>query len=176
MTQVRESSADYRPKRTKSAEISVADEVWVATALLHREHPERGGFTAREIADRASQENITGRLRPGVYVHAAQHCVANRPPNPGRYRMLYADGAARRLYRPGDPYHPDREGSKTVPLRDELPARYASLIDWYNETMAGGHRNASEADPILALRGAGKEIWGDETPDAYVERLRRDWE
>jgi hypothetical protein len=50
------------------------------------------------------------------------------------------------------------------------------LIDWYNETMAGGHRNASEADPILALRGAGKEIWGDETPDAYVERLRRDWE
>lgn len=31
-------------------------------------------------------------------------------------------------------------------------------------------------DPILALRGVGKEIWANEEADAYVERLRQDWQ
>ena len=31
------------------AQIKVADEVWVATALLHRENPSRSDFTPREI-------------------------------------------------------------------------------------------------------------------------------
>ena len=71
--------------------IKVADEVWVAAALLHREHPEREGFTPDEIVKRVQMEGIHGRLRPGVHQHAVQHSVANRPPNPGRYRMLYAE-------------------------------------------------------------------------------------
>jgi hypothetical protein len=82
----------------------VADEVWIATALLHREHPDREDFTVAEIVARAREEGVTPQLRPGVYVHATQHCVANRPPNPGRYRMLLETGSNRkRLYRPGDP-------------------------------------------------------------------------
>ncbi len=32
-----------------------------------------------------------------------------------------------------------------------------------------------EEDPILRLRGLGKEIWGDEHPDEYVRRLREGW-
>lgn len=32
------------------------------------------------------------------------------------------------------------------------------------------------ADPILGLLGLGKEIWMDEDADAYVRRLREDWE
>ena len=32
------------------------------------------------------------------------------------------------------------------------------------------------ADPILALFGPGKEIWADEDPDAYVRRLREEWD
>jgi hypothetical protein len=75
---------------TKAAyKIKVADEVWVAMALLHREYPSRTDFTLNEIVERAANEGIMDELRPGVYVHAALHCVANRPPNPGRYRMLY---------------------------------------------------------------------------------------
>ena len=31
-------------------------------------------------------------------------------------------------------------------------------------------------DPILALRGMGKEMWADEDADAYVERLRQGWQ
>ena len=72
------------------ATIRVADEVWIATALLHRQHPERDDFTVGEIIRRAEAEKVTGagRLRPGVQVHAYLHCVANKAPNPGRYRML----------------------------------------------------------------------------------------
>ena len=30
-------------------------------------------------------------------------------------------------------------------------------------------------DPILALRGVGRELWADEEADAYVSRLRKSW-
>ena len=71
-------------------QIRVADEVWIATALLHRQYPDRKDFTVGEIVRRAESEKVTGAesLRPGVQVHAYLHCVANKPPNPGRYRML----------------------------------------------------------------------------------------
>src|ERR1700741_3432239 len=99
--------------RTK---VKVADEVWIAAALLHREHPSQEDFTVAEIVERARREEITPVLRPGVYVHAAQHCVANLPPSPGRWRMLVkTTGSRRRLYRPGDHYDHRREGSRTVP-------------------------------------------------------------
>jgi hypothetical protein len=30
-------------------------------------------------------------------------------------------------------------------------------------------------DPLLALRGSGKELWADEHADDYVRRLREGW-
>jgi len=156
--------------------ISVADEVWVATALLHQEHPDRADFTAQEIVARVRRENIHGALRPGIYVHAIQHCVANRKPNPGRYRMLFATGkTTRRLLRPGDPSHPERRGAKVTPSKAALPSAYQHLVDWYEHTYAPSTSGGQAQDPILALRGVGKEVWRDEAPDAYVQRLRRDW-
>jgi hypothetical protein len=158
--------------------IKVADEVWVATALLHRENPKQSDFTPKEITRRAEKEKIQGELRPGVYVHADQHCVANRPPKPGRYRMLFATAKTRRrLFRPGDPYHPDREGAKMVPEREELPPAYRYLLDWYqSEYATGTPGRAGAADPILGLRGLGREIWAGEDPDEYVRQLREGWE
>src|SRR5712692_9175185 len=104
-----------------TAGLRVADEVFIATALLHRENPDRNDFTLSEIVDRAERENLYGELRPGVRVHASLHCVANRAPNPGRYRMLYATGdRTRRLLRAGDAYHPDRTG-KLWPEPDAVP-------------------------------------------------------
>jgi hypothetical protein len=76
--------------------LKVADEVWIAAALLHREHADRRDFTVREIIARARSENITGTLRPGVSVHAHPHCIANRPPNSAQYRMLHATGEGAR--------------------------------------------------------------------------------
>jgi hypothetical protein len=158
-------------------EIKVADEVWVATALLHREHPDRADFTVAEIVERARKEGLTPELRPGVYVHAVLHCVANRAPNPGRYVMLVETGAnRRRLYRPGDPAHEARRGAKMTPARAAIPPRYHALLDWYARDYAPQRRLKPEADPLLALRGSGREVWADEHADQYVRRLREGWE
>ena len=59
--------------------LKVADEVWIATALLHREHPEVPDFAVEEIVQRAQQEGLHTPLWPRVYVHVIQHCVANMP-------------------------------------------------------------------------------------------------
>jgi hypothetical protein len=161
---------------TTVQEIRVADEVWLAAALLHREQPERNDFTVEEIVERAEKEGLAGKLRPGVYVHVVQHCVANRPPNPGRYRMLFETRKNhRRLFRLGDSYDPRRDGSKVTPDRASIPAKYGPLLDWYVREYASPKRSA-ENDPLLALRGSGKKIWADEHADDYVRRLREGWE
>lgn len=157
--------------------LKVADETWIAAALLHRENPSRQDFTVQEIVDRAAREAITGELRPGVYVHALQHCVANRLPNPARYRMLFATGkTTRRLFRPGDAYHPARDGSKVVPAKEDIPEEYRHLVDWYLTEYVSKRTDAEKTDPILQLRGLGKEIWAGEDPDRYVRRVREGWE
>lgn len=161
----------------RSPSIKVADEVWIATALLHRENPKREDFSVSEIVARARRENLSGELRPGVRVHAYLHCVANLPPKPGRYRMLYATGKnTRRLYRETDDFHPERGGAKVTPRKEEIPAQYQALLDWYREKFIGKRKSVEKSDPILQLRGLGKEIWVGEDPDEYVSRLRGGWE
>ncbi|HZP39185.1 MAG TPA: hypothetical protein VFE48_22070 [Methylomirabilota bacterium] len=157
--------------------MKVADEVWIVMALLHQEHPEREDFTVAEIVARAREEALTPELRPGVYVHVIHHCVANRPPNPGRYRMLVETGPKRRrLYRPGDPTHEARRGGKVTPARSAIPPRYQPLLDWYEKDYARRSGVAPEADPLLALRGSGRALWAGEPADQYVRRLREGWE
>lgn len=157
--------------------IKVADEVWVATALLHQEHPERQDFTIEEISQRVQQEVGRAEIRPGVYVHIVQHCVANRPPNPGRYRMLFETAAGRRrLFRTGDSYNPAREGAKTVPAREDIPLSYANLLDWYRGWNKENVDDKIKNDPLLALYGSGKDLWADEHADEYIRRLREGWE
>jgi len=160
----------------KSA-LKVADEVWIVAALLHREHPECSDFAIEEIVARAKRENLTGQLRPGVYVHVVQHCVANRPADPGRYRMLLETSPGRRrLFRAGDPYHTSREGAKTVPQRSDMPYGYNGLLTWYRDWCGVAARSALEADPLLGLAGSGKQLWADEPADDYVRRLREGWQ
>jgi hypothetical protein len=161
--------------------IKVADEVWIATAMLHQRHPERADFAIEEIVEFARSANelrFMGPLRPGFYVHVVQHCVANRSPNPGRYRMLLETSSGRRrLFRLGDPYHPLRDGGKTLPKADELPENwFRGLLAWYRDWCAQASEQAVENDPLLALFGSGKDLWADEDADAYIRRLREGWE
>lgn len=160
-----------------SARIKVADEVWIVTALLHREHPERKDFAIEEIMERATAEAGHRTLRPGVYVHVVQHCVANRPPNPGRYRMLFETAPGRRrLFRSGDNSHPDREGAKTTPAREDIPSEYQELLDWYRGWGEDSLEDRIKKDPLLELYGDGKDLWADEPADDYVRRIREGWE
>jgi hypothetical protein len=180
-------------------EISCAAEVFLAAALLHREQPQRSDFMIREIVARAARENVTGEIRSGVSVHASQHCVANRPPNPGRHKMLYATGKhTRRLLLPEDEVHPERTG-KIFPEPGEIPEKYISLLEWAKRRYenggegmmadASGHSAGQEGGPrpieqsaegwlgsLFELEGLGKEYWKGVDPDEFVRKLREGWE
>lgn len=155
-----------------AAEIKVADEVWIAAALLQKEHPSQHDFPVEEIVERAQREHLTESLRPGVYIHAQMHCVANRPPNPGRYRMLLETRTGRRrLFRTGDPYDERREGSKITPAAADIPEKYRPLLKWY-----GDWSKSNRFDALLSLVGSGRDLWAKEHADEYVNRLREGWE
>lgn len=117
----------------ESIGISCAVEVFLAAALLHRENPDREDFTIQEIVNRAGRENLTGALRSGIHVHASQHCVANKAPNPLKHRMLFATGKhTRRLALPSDIAHPDRTG-KIFPDKEDVPEPYRPVLAWARE-------------------------------------------
>jgi hypothetical protein len=113
-------------------EIKVADEVWIACALLHNTNPQEQSFSTIEIANRVLQENIYGSIRPGIQVHIATHCIANMPAQPNKCRMLYRlpDGR-KRLFKDTDDYHPSRQDGKTIPDQEEIPQKYVHLLNWY---------------------------------------------
>jgi hypothetical protein len=150
--------------------------VWVATAILHRRHPERGGFSTKEIEAEVKRLGLWRRAWTTIPTHINQHCVANRRPNPNKLRFLFeVDRRQRRLFRRGDPSDPRRETGRTHPEKHSLPPQYRELVDWYETEYAAGSARHREADPILALRGRGKGLWTDEAPDEYVRRLRAGW-
>lgn len=181
------------PGKQQLESIRIADGVWIATALLHREHPERPDFSEAEIQARFIAEGLPrGAHSNTLPTHVSSHCVANSPRSRkradpsklqgGAYWMLYETRSGfRRLYRPGDDVHPDRvqprRQPKALPRREEIPRKYWELLEWY-ETWAQGTRPAAstnvEDDPLLRLRGSGRHIWADEHADEYVENLRRE--
>ena len=157
---------------TAPTQIRLADEVWLAAALLHREHPERADFTLKEIEARIRQENLSGTGRRGIYPHLSAHCVANARPNPARYRMLFSTGQSRRrLFRPGDPFDPGRAGGKILPRRADVPARYHDLIASHEAVWA----SAPTQDPLLDLARRHRGIWKGVDADRYVRDLREGW-
>src|SRR5438045_9749998 len=133
--------------------MKVADEVWVSTALLHRENPDRADFAVEEIKARARQEKWP--IRPGFNVHASYHCLANKPANPATHRMLYEDFRGRkRLYRQEDPCHLERQDGKLRPNKPDLPAQYQNLIDWYDSVYSRQSRpkGPEESSGISAIQ------------------------
>src|SRR5262249_330030 len=80
------------------------------------------------------------------------------------------------LFRTGDAYHPDREGSKTTPNVEDLPPGYGGLLNWYRDWSRELTSNLIENDPLLKAQGSGKNLWADEPADEYVRRLAEGWE
>jgi len=183
------------------SDVTCATEVFIATALLHREQPERPDFMIQEIVSRAARENIAGETRSGVSVHASQHCVANRASNPSKHRMLFATGKhTRRLFLPGDEAHEGRTG-KIFPDPEELPSRYLPLLEWARRRFeqgpgqrgSGVRRPSGSSGPsqspigtsesaerwlesLFELEGLGQEHWKNVDPDEFVRELREGWE
>jgi hypothetical protein len=151
--------------------LTAADAVWIATATLHQRKPGVDGFSVEEIVAEAVQQKLTHALAKTIYQHVLQHCVANRPPNPNRSRMLYEFGDGyRRLFRADDRYDSARAGSATHPKWSALPLAFKDLQSWYEEKW-----NARTEDPLLSLIGSGKHLWKDESGDEFLSRLRSNW-
>jgi hypothetical protein len=145
--------------------IKVADEVWLATALLHRENPEAHDFSVAQIVQRAVQEGVSAEYRQGVQIHASHHCVAQKRPNPPstRHRMLTETARGRRrLFREGDDFHPERRTGKVAPDRQDLADRYHHVVDWYWREYSRRRQRSSvphslqgrPAAQLLALAGS----------------------
>jgi hypothetical protein len=77
----------------------------------------------------------------------------------------------RRLFRPGDPYDPLREGGQIKPRREDVPPRYHHLLDWYDREWA-----TRAGNPVLALRRKYADLWRGVDADEYVRQLREGWE
>lgn len=160
---------------------TAADRVWIATALLHKEQPSNDDFSLEDIRERGLKEGLVEDKANTFYVHANQHCVANRPPNPGNHRMLFETGKGRRrLYQEGDATWPGRIG-KMLPRKEDIPTKYHYLLDWHQKwnrrPLGKTVRPAPRSmDPLLALKGSGRDLWKDEHADEYVRRLREGWE
>ncbi len=158
------------------AKLKLADEVWVATALLHREQPERPAFRGSKILRRAEQLHPGVPPRAGLNPHIYGHCVANAKPVSGRYRMLYREqSGSYRLFREGDDFHPNRPRGRTTPDGESLPRKYRHLLEWYDSEYNKQSPLRPEDDPILALEGVGAEVWRSlGGGDAFIKWLRSD--
>ena len=113
-------------------ELKVADQAWIAGAILQRNHPERTDFSVGEIRKQAERE--FGALRPGVYQHIVNHGLAQATPAPATYRLFtQTERGRRRLFRPGDTENAGRRSGKTHPDPTQLPEKYRGLVDWYEK-------------------------------------------
>ena len=155
----------------KNLALKVADAVWLATAMLHREHPKAEGFTIAEIVEKVKQEALTDKEHISIYTHVNQHCVANRPPNQARLRMLIeTKDEKRRLFCPSDSFHAERDGRLT-PKMDDIPVNLWPLLKWYEDWGARRRGRAVPDDPLMALAGSGKGMWSEDAVK-HVHRLR----
>jgi hypothetical protein len=144
--------------------------------MLHRNHPQRASFSAKEILDQVKAEHAHTEIRAGVPAHIYLHNVANLEPNSARYRMFYRlENDTYRLYRPGDPAHPLRKG-KMAPKRAELPERYHGLLDWYEHEYSKGGVKEEPKGLVDQMWGLGKHLWVGVDADQYVNDLRKDWD
>jgi len=156
--------------------VKAADQVWIALALLLKEHPERDDFSPEEIKENLLREFGLVYAPTTIFTHISKHCVASEPPNPGRYRILTRTSRGRyRLFRPEDYYHPEREAGKTMPSAKEIPAKYLFLLDWF-ETEYGPAVKLLGPDSLLLQMEAGSSGQKDvsSTHDRYLIEAYRE--
>ena len=115
-------------------------------------------------------------VEQGVQAHISGHCVATTKPSPNRHRMLHRNpDKSYRLFREGDPYHPGRQDGKTRPDREALPETYRYLVDWYESEYSPHRPRTLEEDPLMRLKGLGKDVWRSlGGGDAVIRWLRSD--
>jgi len=153
----------------------VADEAWCALALLHREQETRESFSAREILDRVKPSAPAPCF--ALASKPTSTCTTLPTSNPTLPGTACSTNSQRyyRLFRPTPINTPFPQGkNKTVPGGT---ARSIPLPPGLVRTgiLHKGVSHEEEDDPILKMRGVGKEMWAPTDADEYVRDLRSNW-
>ena len=148
--------------------LRIADKIWIAAALMQREHHARRSFKREEIVSKLNS------LRLGATKLSAVHAYFS-----GRRVPCYLHSEhdeTLRLARPSDNV-PGRSRGRFAPEKEQLPVEYQTLVDWYWTKYAPASNPSDlENDPVLKLRGVGKELWGRlGGGDAFIRGLRENW-
>jgi hypothetical protein len=148
--------------------------VFLGIARLHRQHPEQRGFRGNEILEAVQQLAPEQRVAT-VNAHIYLHCVANVKPNPAIHRVSYRnpDGTFR-LYREGDDCHPARRDGRSAPEAAAVPEQYHELLHWYHSEYAAPRSGPGREDPILGLRGVGRDVWRSLGGVNFIDSLRNE--
>ncbi len=157
----------------RSYDLPPSDAVWIATALLHYEHPDRQSFPSDGIVSSVLQHGLTHATRTVVADFVDRLAVSNRKPEveTERVSMLFAlpDGT-RRVFQTLDSVERERWGAAGHPAWETLPQEFYYLRDWY-ERWDQASIDASP-DPLLRLVGS----WTYGGADEYVASLRQGWD
>jgi hypothetical protein len=63
-------------------DLLLADRIWLAVAMLHREFPDQEGFSKDEIRKKLGDSGLdVGLKRTSIHAHLKEHLVANVPPS-----------------------------------------------------------------------------------------------
>ena len=158
--------------------MKAADLVWLSTAQLQREQRNRAGFSPDEILKKADvMEPHHGFSVNTIRTHISRHCVANIPPAGAIHRMLTRNAnSTYRLYRFGEEYDPGRARGKTCPDMNAIPSKYKELMEWFRREYEKRRELSADEDPLLALRGLGKELWKElGGGEKFIHELRANW-
>lgn len=160
--------------------VRVADEVWVVVCLLHIENPDRTDFSIDEIVTHAANVQVSNIVRSSasIRVHVSQHCVSNKRANSCNFRYLFETSRGRRrLFKPDDLCHIERESGQELPAAKDLPEECRYLIDWYRQDYV--RIQFMPADPglleLLELKKLAAAKWMHGSADEYVNSLRTYW-
>ena len=145
-------------------DITTANAVWIATALLHRENKDKEAFSTKQIFDKAKSLNLLKSVDATLMMHISLHCVANAKAQPDKHRKIFrVIKGWYRLYRPGDSFDESRANGRSAPLAEEIPEKFSGLIDWYDTEYCKEVRTSSVhrdvvSNAVFAKIEAGKSL------------------
>jgi len=153
--------------------MTIADSVWLATALLHREKSHASDFSVQEIIAKSLAARLVESYRPGLSVYCSKHCVANKSPNPVRDRILVETARGRRrLFRTGDPFHPDRQNGKIRPEKKDIPIEYQPVVDWYDQIYCKQGASSQSAPEVNTLHQFPTDLRSGDSGIAGLDGMR----
>lgn len=109
--------------------------IWIATATLHKLHPNRTSFTTKEIRDVIIDQGLRPEIAiTTINVYLTSYAVSTSPVLVDNVRyLLKLTRGVYRLWADGDNYHESRKDGRKYPTSERL-GEFASLLDWYFNT------------------------------------------